>query len=501
MKRAKTIMIQGTGSGVGKSVLVSALCRIFLQDGYRVAPFKAQNMALNSFVTEGGGEIGRAQAAQAAACRIQPAIDMNPILIKPMSDRQAQIIVRGKPLRNMSVYEYKKYKQYAFAIVKQAFDRLCFENDVVVIEGAGSPAEINLRSHDIVNMKVARYARAPVILAGDIDKGGVFAWLVGTLQLLTKEERELVKGFIINKFRGDKRLLMPGVRFLERYTKVQTLGVVPYYHDIRIPEEDSLPINGVAAAGAADRRKIKIDVVCLPHMSNFTDFDPLEREPDVALRYVKTPAELRDPDVIVIPGTKNTIGDLAYLRKSGFAVKIVRTYYERQKTILVGICGGYQILGEKVSDRCRVESKDGAVEGLKLLPVATEFSEEKILTQVRARHRASGLEIQGYEIHHGRTTVRDAVKPLFKVMQGNGKTTNADEGVVSADGRCWGTYIHGVFDADRFRRCFLNAVRERKGWKPLRRCVRYDVDGEFDKLARLVRENIDMQRVYEMMEL
>jgi adenosylcobyric acid synthase len=500
MKKAKTIMIQGCGSGVGKSVLVSALCRIFLQDGYRVAPFKAQNMALNSFVTEGGGEIGRAQAAQAAACRLKPTVDMNPILIKPTSDCRAQIIVRGKPIRNMSVYEYKKYKRNAFSIVKESFDRLCSENDIVVIEGAGSPAEINLRSHDIVNMKMARYARAPVILAGDIDKGGVFAWLVGTLQLLTKDERELVKGFIINKFRGDKRLLMPGVRWLDRYTGVRTLGVVPYYRDIRIPEEDSLPIE-TASPGGAGVRKIRIDVVYLPHMSNFTDFDPLEREADVSLRYVRKPEEIKDPDVIIIPGTKNTVGDLAYLRKSGFAVKIARMFYDRPKTAVVGICGGYQILGEKISDRHGVESHDRLVEGLKLLPVSTDFSEEKILSQVRARHRASGCSIQGYEMHHGRTAVRGEVKPLFQVTHRKGAKTSQSDGVVSHDGRCWGTYIHGLFDADGFRRFFLNSVRERKGWKPLKSGAFYDVDGEFDKLARLVRENVNIEQVSKMMGL
>jgi len=457
-------------------------------------------MALNSFVTAAGGEIGRAQAAQAAACRVQPTVDMNPILIKPTSDCKAQIIVRGKPVRCMSVYEYKKYKRNAFAIVREAFDRLCAENDVVVIEGAGSPAEINLRSHDIVNMKVARYARSPVILAGDIDKGGVFAWLVGTLQLLTKDERELVKGFIINKFRGDKRLLMPGVRWLDRYTGVRTLGVVPYYHDIRIPEEDSLPMETVRGARAS-RRKIRIDVVYLPHISNFTDFDPLEREPDVALRYVRTPEEIKDPDVIIIPGTKNTIGDLAYLKKSGFAGKIMKAYADRPKTMVAGICGGYQILGEQISDSHHVESAGHAVEGLKILPVSTDFSEEKVLSQVRARHAASGLEVQGYEIHHGKTTVRGSVRPLFRIMRRHGKSADQPDGVISDDGRCWGTYIHGVFDADRFRRYFLNAVRERKGWKPVKAGARYDVDGEFNKLARLVRENIDMAQVYRMMGL
>ncbi|HRZ87566.1 MAG TPA: cobyric acid synthase [bacterium] len=491
-------MVQGTGSGVGKSVLVSALCRIFLQDGWRVAPFKAQNMALNSFVTAGGGEIGRAQAAQAAACRIAPTVDINPILIKPTSDRQAQIIVHGKPVRNMSVYGYKDYKRRAFPAVKRSFDRLSSAYDIVVIEGAGSPAEINLRSHDIVNMEMARHAKAPVILAGDIDKGGVFAWLVGTLQLLTAEERAMVKGFIINKFRGDKRLLMPGVRWLDRQTGVRTLGVVPYYHDIRIPEEDSVPLDSARAEGTRSR-KVTIDVVCLPHISNFTDFDPLERETDVALRYVRKPEEIESPDVIVIPGTKNTVEDLSYLKRSGLARKICETFERHRLLTLVGICGGYQILGESISDVRGVESKARDVEGLKILPVRTGFCGEKILAQVCARHAVSGEEVRGYEIHHGRTALGGAAKPVFEIVESKGRPARRPDGAASSDGRCWGTYIHGLFDADGFRRRFLNAVRERKGWRPLASGARYDVNAEFDKLARLVRDSIDMKRVYEMM--
>ncbi|MFA6079629.1 MAG: cobyric acid synthase, partial [Candidatus Omnitrophota bacterium] len=349
MKNAKAVMVQGTGSGVGKSVITCALCRIMLQDGYSVAPFKSQNMALNSFVTDEGGEIGRAQATQAMACKIKPSIHINPILIKPTSNTSAQIILHGKPVKNMSVYEYKGYKRTVFGKVKQSLRKLKGEYDVVVIEGAGSPAEVNLKSHDLVNMRIAKLAKAPVILVGDIDKGGVFAWLIGTLELLDSSERALVKGFIINKFRGDKRLLMPGLRFLENYTGIKVLGVVPYYNDIKISEEDSLPVES-RKNGASSGNKINISVICLPHMSNFSDFDPLEQERDVALRYVKKSDELGDPDVIIIPGTKNTIDDVRYLKKSGLFEKITSAYRSNRKTRLVGICGGYQILGTKIYD-------------------------------------------------------------------------------------------------------------------------------------------------------
>ena len=318
MKKAKAIQVCGTGSGVGKSVIVCGLCRIFLEDGYAPVPFKAQNMALNSFVTEDGGEMGRAQVIQARACRLKPVVDMNPILMKPSTDTSAQIILQGKPVKTMAVYGYKKYKKLAFPEVKESFTRLSKKYGVVVIEGAGSPAEINLRNQDIVNLRMAKFAKAPVLIVGDIDKGGVFAWLVGTLQLLTAEERKMVKGFIINKFRGDKRLLQPGITFLEKYTGIKVLGVVPYFADIKIPEEDSVSIEKPVGT-VFSKKKIKVSVIYLPHISNFTDFDALEREPDVQLRYVRYPGEIDHSDIIIIPGTKNTISDFHYFRKSGLA--------------------------------------------------------------------------------------------------------------------------------------------------------------------------------------
>jgi len=490
-------MLQGTGSGVGKSVLTSALCRIFLQDGFSVAPFKAQNMALNSFVTDDGGEIGRAQATQALACKIRPSVHINPILIKPTADRSAQIILHGKPVKNMSVYQYKRYKQSVFSKIKASYKKLASEHDIVTIEGAGSPAEINLKSHDVVNMSVAKFSSASVILVGDIDKGGVFASLIGTLQLLTPDERKLVKGFIINKFRGDKRLLRSGLKFLEDYTGVKVLGVIPYYHNIKIPEEDSVPLESKKDR-AIFRNKINIAVVFLPHMSNFDDFDSLEQERDVSLRYVRAGEDFGRPDVIIIPGTKNTIEDLQYIKRIGTAKKIISLFKSRPNMKLIGICGGYQILGESIFDRGNIESKNKEIDGLGILPIVTELGPEKILSQVKAKDSSSNIEIKGYEIHHGRTKARGKVKPLFKITEFRNKKTTKHDGAKSLDGRCWGTYIHGVFDNDKFRRSFLNKIRKSKRWPIVRNGMNYSPDREIDRLSNLVRKNINIDLLYEL---
>ncbi|MFA4889948.1 MAG: cobyric acid synthase, partial [Candidatus Omnitrophota bacterium] len=415
MKQSKAIQVCGTGSGVGKSVIVTALCRIFLQDGFKVCPFKAQNMALNSYVTKDGGEIGRAQATQAQAAKITPSVDMNPILIKPTSDRKAQIIVKGRPVRNMSVYEYVNYKKKARNIVLKSFWRLAEEYELVVIEGAGSPAEVNLKSHDIVNMSMAKHANAPVVLVGDIDKGGVFAWIVGTLELLTKEERKRIKGIVINKFRGDKRLLRPGIDFLEKKTGIKVLGIIPYFKDIKIAQEDSIPLEklavGVNNQKIQKKRQLNIAVISLPHISNFTDFDALENEPDVRLRYVSCESELGNPDAIIIPGTKSTVSDLNYLKKTGLAERIALIAKNHPATHLIGICGGYQMLGERISDRGTTESAQKSVKGLGVLPVVTSFEKEKILAWVKAKDIVSGLKVTGYEIHHGRTRLLKKCKP------------------------------------------------------------------------------------------
>ena len=495
MKKARAIMIQGTGSGVGKSVITCALCRLFLQDGFSVAPFKAQNMALNSFVTDDSGEIGRAQATQALACKVRPSVHMNPILIKPTSHTLAQIIVHGKPVKNMSVYEYKRYKKTAFNKVRISYEKLAKEHDVIVIEGAGSPAEVNLKSHDIANMKVAKLASAPVILVGDIDKGGVFAWLIGTLELLTQEERKMIKGFIINKFRGDKRLLRPGIKFLENYTGINVFGVLPYYQHIKLPEEDTLsaePRNGRLHS----KNRISIAVIHLPHMSNFDDFDALEKEQDVSLRYVKDVKDLDDPDVMILPGTKNTIEDFRYLRKAGLAQKIVSIFRSKPKAKLVGICGGYQILGEAISDNKNIESESGGINGLGILPILTQLRSEKILSQVKARDLSSGIDVNGYEIHHGQTKIKGAAKPAFEITTFMNREVKKPDGARTPDGRCWGTYVHGIFDNDVFRRDFLNAIRKDKGWPAARKGISHDPDKEIDKISDLVRENINMDLLY-----
>ncbi|MFA5156403.1 MAG: cobyric acid synthase [Candidatus Omnitrophota bacterium] len=498
--KAKALQICGTGSGVGKSVLVSALCRILLQDGYKVCPFKAQNMALNSFVTKDECEIGRAQAVQALACRIEPDVDMNPVLIKPVTDVGAQVIVRGKPIGNMNARNYTRYKAKLIPVVKKSFDTLSKKYEAVVMEGAGSPAEINLKSHDIVNLKMAQYAKAPVILVGDIDKGGVFASLVGTLELLTKAERRMIKGFIINKFRGDKSLLDPGLKWLERRTGIKVLGVIPYFKNIVIPEEDAVPLDNFTAGPSEEKQqKLDIAVIYLPHISNFTDFDALSSETDVSLRYVSRPEELGKPDMIVIPGTKNTLFDLAHLHASGFVKKILSAVGSKFPPVLLGICGGYQMLGRLISDKHSIESSRKKIAGLKLLPVQTRLMAKKELSRVRARALFSGIELLGYEIHHGVTTVPKSCKPLFEVFERSGRKVKYFDGACSNNGRIFGTYIHGLFDAPGFRREFLNRARLMKGWPALSCAADFNPDAQIDKLAKLVRESIDISYLYKIL--
>jgi adenosylcobyric acid synthase len=496
--KARALQVCGTGSGVGKSVLVCALCRIFLQEGYRVAPFKAQNMALNSFVTKEKGEIGRAQAVQAQACRIEPSVDMNPVLIKPTSDVGAQVVVLGKPIGNMNALRYTRYKSRLVKVVKQSYRRLASNYELVIIEGAGSPAEINLKSHDIVNLKMAFYAKAPVILIGDIDRGGFFAWIVGTLELLTPRERGLIKGVIINKFRGDINLLKGGIDFLEKRTGVKVLGVIPYYRDIKIPEEDAVPLDSLKY-GNSRRRKLRIDVVYLPHISNFTDFDAMEKETDVDLRYVTSAGQLGGADLIIIPGTKNTIADLNYLKQAGFDGKISSLMRKNNKTCLLGICGGYQMLGRWIKDPQHLESGLNQISGLGFLPVETILKTEKVLAQVEARERVSALTVCGYEIHHGQTSFSGPCKPVFEVYSCGGKNKKYAEGAQSPDGRIWGTYIHGIFDAGPFRRHFLNRIRKRKGWPALAGKIDFNPDREFNKLAQLIRENIDLPALFNIL--
>jgi adenosylcobyric acid synthase len=374
------------------------------------------------------------------------------------------------------------------------------EYEIVVIEGAGSPAEINLKSHDIVNMKMAKFAKAPVILVGDIDKGGVFAWLIGTLELLNKKERKMIKGFIINKFRGDKTLLKPGIDFLEKKTGIKVLGVVPYYKDISIPEEDSVPLDNFIRKGVQKQNKLNIDVIYLPHISNFTDFDALEGEADVNLRYINRTEELDSPDIIIIPGTKNSYADLTYLKESGLSEKILTIIKNNPKTVLIGICGGYQMLGKKIYDSTRVESRQKEISGLGILEIVTDFKKEKILSQVKAKEINSGLQVSGYEIHHGRTRNLKDYKPVFKIIERQGRKTEDFDGAIIENGSIWGTYIHGIFDGDVFRRNFLNRIRLKKGWPLLSKTAAFNIDKEIDKLAKLARENIDIKLLYKILE-
>jgi len=503
---AKRIMIQGTGSGVGKSVIVAALCRIFKQDGYKVAPFKAQNMALNSFVTRAGGEMGRAQVVQAEAAGIEPTIDMNPVLIKPTSDVGAQVIVRGRPVGNMLANYYHNYKTELIQIVSDSFLNLARQYQIIVIEGAGSPAEINLRENDIVNMKMAQIANSPVLLVGDIDKGGVFAWLVGTLALLTEEEKGRIKGLIINKFRGDINILKPGLDYLEKRCQKDILGVIPYFKNIRIEEEDSLPLEKAISSPSREKRRINIEIIYLPHISNFTDFDLLEKEEDVSLRYVGRNRRIGNPDLLIIPGSKNTIDDLLYLEKTGYYSQIL-TLAKKGKVIL-GICGGYQMLGKEILDPHHIESKRGKIQGLGLLNITTILELSKITSQVKAHLIEKEFftveeEIAGYEIHMGTTKLLRGVKPWLIITRRSSQLVDIEDGAIDKEGKIMGTYIHGLFDNYQFRRAFLNYLRKKKGlssyYPQTEISAAEQKNREYDKLAGLVRHNLDIEKIYQVL--
>lgn len=509
---AKTIMIQGTASHVGKSVLAAALCRIFMQDGYRVAPFKSQNMALNSFVTKDGGEMGRAQVVQAEAAGLEPCVDMNPILLKPTGHASSQVVVLGRPVGNLSAMGYHTdYAPKALAIIDGALNRLRAVNDLVVIEGAGSPAEVNLQEHEIVNMRIARMAQAPVLLVADVDKGGALASVVGTLELLAPDDRARVSGIIINKFRGDISLFQPAVQFLEDKTGIPVIGVVPYFEGFRIQEEDTIPEDRSRAELVEEQGWVDIAVINLPHISNFTDFDPLEEEPDVRLRYVSKKSSLGKPDLIILPGSKNTIGDLAFLNRSGLAAMVVEFYHKG--TPVIGICGGFQMLGRELHDPLHTESEIPRINGLGLLDTFTTFAPEKVTTQVEAEVAASGLflsedqdyRINGYEIHMGRTELAPDVRPAFTILVRSGEKVLFPDGAVSQDGLVFGTYIHGIFDSDSFRRHFINTLRRRKGLEPLPASgtilVHTQRENDFNKLAAVVRSSLAMEKIYGLLGL
>ena len=487
-------MCLGTGSHAGKSVLAAALCRIYARRGLRVAPFKAQNMALNSYVTPDGGELGRAQAYQARAAGIEPHVDMNPVLLKPSSERRSQVVVLGRPVDHMTVPEYHAFQAQAWPIVTAAFERLSAANDLIVLEGAGSPAEINLRDQDIVNMRMARYARSPVLLVGDIDRGGVFAALVGHMELFTPEERALVAAFVINKFRGDATLLRSGLDDLRRRTGVPTLGVVPMLQGWRGDEEDSLGIEDERAGD--DDRPLCIAVVRLPFISNFTDLDALAAEPDVHVRYVTEPGQLAGAAAVVLPGTKSTVADLAWLRAAGLAGAVAAA--AAAGTPVIGLCGGYQMLGRRILDPEQVESAAAEVPGLGLLDVETTFAGDKRTVQVQGELAASdgapgplgpaGAPLRGYEIHMGRSVRGPAAAPLAHVHGADG-VVRAD-GAVDARGVVCGSYVHGLFDHPGLRAAFLDRLRAARGL-PSRPAAQASPDDDIDRLADHVLAHLD----------
>ncbi len=462
---AKTLMIQGASSSVGKSLLVAALCRIFARRDWKVAPFKAQNMSNNAAVCPDGSEIGRAQALQAHAAGAPLSSDLNPILIKPEADAHSQIIVDGRPFKSLSAYDYYKYKQVLWEHATAALDRLRTQNDLVIIEGAGSPAELNLKRGDIVNMAIARYANAPVLLAGDIDRGGIFAQLLGTLWLLELEERPLVRGFLVNKFRGDIRLFEDGVRILEEKSGLPVLGVIPYLKDLNLPEEDAVALDQEEFNLRDDSTSIDVVVIHLPLISNFDDFDPFRAEAGVRVRYVTQASEVGQPQAIILPGTKSTMADLTWLRKRGFE-KVIREHARRGGAV-VGICGGYQMLGRMIHDSEHVEASTDSVEGLGLLPIETFFLSEKATYQVHAHVAGriawladvSECELQGYEIHMGRTT---SASIWLEIDTRNGMPGNFPDGSMTADGKVWGCYLHGLFGNTAFRHAWLTSL----GWSP-----------------------------------
>lgn len=489
-------MIQGTASNAGKSILCAGLCRIFAQDGYKVAPFKSQNMALNSAITADGLEMGRAQVVQAQAAGVKPTADMNPVLLKPTGDSGSQVIVNGTARGNMAAADYYKYKKVLIPEVKAAFDRLSDEFDIIVIEGAGSPAEINLREDDFVNMGLAKMTNSPVLLCGDIDRGGVFASLYGTVKLVEPDERELIKGLIINKFRGDVEILRPGLTPLEEMTGKPVLGVVPML-DVDVDDEDSLStrIERNDKVGLID-----IAVIRLPRLSNFTDFNPLERYEQVNLRYVRDPRELGSPDLVILPGTKNTMSDLLWLRESGMESKILQ--HAQKGGAVIGICGGYQMMGDEVSDPEGVEG-GGTLRGLGLLSGKTVFYGEKTRTQVTGTienvegifKAMQGAKFSGYEIHMGDTTRNSAAMLSLSDQKGNEK----DDGMAS--GNIWGCYIHGIFDRGECSSALIESLLAAKGLTAELAVVDWEeyANTQYDKLADGLRKSLDMDRIYRIL--
>jgi adenosylcobyric acid synthase len=501
---APTLMVQGTASSVGKSLLVTALCRLFHRAGLRVAPFKSQNMALNSAVTPDGREIGRAQAVQAEAAGIPASVDMNPILLKPEGDRRSQVVVLGKPIGSMTAVEYHEHKPRLSGIIAESLARLRAAHDLVVIEGAGSPAEINLKSHEIVNMHVARLADAPVLLVGDIDRGGVFAAFVGTMELLEPDERARVAAFVVNRFRGDLALLEPGLRMLTERTGAPVLGVVPYLPNLRIAEEDSVSLDHRAARRRPPPGELDIVVVRLPRIANYDDVEALEHEAGVTVRFVDRAADLSGADLVILPGSKNTVADLAWFRAAGLADAIAARATAGEP--ILGVCGGCQMLGEVIEDPHGVESAEPRVSGLGLVPLATRFARDKRTTQVSARLATPSFltaggalddPLAGYEIHMGAVQPTRPGPAAFEIASRNGGATAVRDGAVAGAGSIVGTMLHGLFENDALRTRMLAGLRARRGLPAPAGSPRIPTrQAEYDRLEAAVRASLDPELLW-----
>ena len=485
----RPIMLVGTASDVGKSVITAGFCRIFRQDGYTPAPFKAQNMSLNSYATPEGLEIGRAQAVQAEAAGIPCHTDMNPVLLKPTTDKASQVVLHGKPVGTQSAYDYfmGNNRQELFTEVRQAFDRLSRRHAPIVMEGAGSISELNLKHRDITNMRMAMHAEAATYLVGDIDRGGVFGSLYGTIALLTPEEKQCIKGIIINKFRGDSRLFKEGRQMIEELCGVPVVGVLPYFKDIFIEEEDSVSLARKYKSAVAS--KVNVAVVLMNRMSNFTDFDRLEKDPRVNLYYTDQPTEIAKADIVVLPGSKNTIEDLILIKNNGVA-QAINEAYKKEKTI-IGICGGYQMMGEVVEDPHHVESSIGHTSGLGLLPVRTVLQSEKTTQQCNFTYRSYAEKCKGYEIHMGLTTPTTTASPV------NFFTDGRTDGFF-LNKKCWGTYLHGVLD----NTAVVNDILSEYTTEP---SEAFDYqqykEAQYDKLAAVIREHVDMDQIYRSLRI
>ncbi|MBC7798863.1 MAG: cobyric acid synthase [Pyrinomonadaceae bacterium] len=515
-KKTKSLMILGTGSHVGKSLLTTAFCRIFVQEGFSVAPFKAQNMALNSAATPDGLEIGRAQAMQAEAARIVPTVDMNPILIKPSSETGAQVIVRGKIWGQVTAQDYhRKRVEELFPLVVESYENLAAKHDIIILEGAGSPAEINLKARDIVNMRMAKAADAACLLVGDIDRGGVFASLYGTIELLDDDEKDLIRGFLINKFRGDETLLTSGVQMICDKIGKPCAGVIHHLPDVGLDEEDSVSLNATTdlsnefyKSNFSPKRALRVGVIALPYISNFTDFDALTAEKSIALAFIKNAEDVEKADVIIIPGSKQTIEDLRWLEANGFADAIKN--HVRANKITIGICGGMQMLGLGIYDVAGLEG-GGNVEGMGLLPIRTNLNGEKITVPVTGEVRTpkifggelSCTKISGYEIHLGETIYETDCKPFAHVFRHTNQSQNIADGATSSDGKTIGTYLHGLFDADDFRHAFINAARKSVGIEASNELNFYRAGREarIDRLAAHVRRAVNLDLIYDWLGL